>query len=60
MIHQGLNTVTQEGGFTEGCIAITSFEVNMDKETGQTDVDRNYAAFTNFIMNGGNIDVIVK
>ncbi len=59
LIHQGKNTVTQEGGFTEGCIAITAYELHEDKN-GKTDVDRNYQTFSELIVTGVNIDVIIK
>ncbi len=60
LIHQGNNGVTQEGAYTQGCIAITAYKLNMDEDTGQTDVDRNYQEFSEIVKNGANIDVIIK
>ncbi len=59
LIHQGRNDVTQEGAYTQGCVAITAYQLHTDKK-GKTDVDRNYQSFSEIVKNGANIDVIIK
>ncbi len=44
-IHQGHNMATIDTAYTEGCAAITAYDFNIDSQTGETDVDRNYDAY---------------
>lgn len=60
LIHQGKNTANQNGSYSEGCISITAYSLNLDNDKGITDVDRNYEKFKNIIMQGSFVNVEIK